>query len=472
MKRILWGVVGLFFTQCVGPYTTQSPTVRLPAAYSGVAESDSLSRGMYPWREYFADPYLVRLIDSALAHNQELQVLSAEMDIARAEVKARSGEYLPFVSPGIRTDLDKVGEYTRFGAVERSLEVSPGHRFPEPFSTYEGGLYASWEIDIWKRLRNARRAAFLRYMASAEARRFAITRLVAEVAEAYYELLAIENLLRVLDEYIQIQSNALTLVRVARQAGKATQLAVNRFEARLLHTQNRRYALLQRRTEVENRLHFLLGRMPTQLTLYADTFLTMQVDTLPMVGLPAALLYNRPDIRQAELELQAARIDMQVARAAFYPSLTLRGSLGMQSFSLASLLGPEALLYSLGGDVLAPLINRNALKAAYQSATARQQQALRRYEQTLIQAYTDVLNELARLRNAARSFQIKSEEVRLLNESVPIATNLYRAAEADYLEVLLTQVEALDARMELIEIKQELLRARIGLYRALGGGWR
>lgn len=309
-------------------------------------------------------------------------------------------------------------------------------------------------------------------MASAEARRLAITRLVAEVAEAYYELLAIENLLRVLDEYIQIQSNALTLVRVARQAGKATQLAVNRFEARLLHTQNRRY----RSPPAPYR-----GRKPPALPsgTHADPAYALcryiphhAVDTLPMVGLPAALLYNRPDIRQAELELQAARIDMQVARAAFYPSLTLRGSLGMQSFSLASLLGPEALLYSLGGDVLAPLINRNALKAAYQSATARQQQALRRYEQTLIQAYTNVLNELARLRNAARSFQIKSEEVRLLNESVPIATNLYRAAEADYLDVLLTQVEAPDARMELIEIKQELLRARIGLYRALGGGWR
>ncbi|MCX8111682.1 MAG: TolC family protein [Bacteroidia bacterium] len=465
----LWLALG----SCIGPRVSQPiPPLRLPTRYASLSSADTFSLAAVPWQTYFHDSLLVALLDSALQNNQELRILLAEIEISRNEVKARTGEYLPFVHITTQADVDKVGEYTRSGAVERGLEIEPGRPFPSPLSTYQVGLASSWEIDIWKRLRNARKAAFLRYLASIEARRFAVTNLIAEVAESYYELQALDNLLAILNEYIQIQSNALQLIRLSKQAGRATQLAVNRFEARLLNTQNRRYAIQQRRTETENRLYFLLGRLPGTIPMRSETFLQIVIDTSALAGLPAQLLQNRPDIRQAELELRAAHVETQVARAAFYPSLSLAGAVGWQAFHPTVLFLPQSILYQVAAEAVTPFINRNALKAAYASATARQRQALLRYEQTLIRAYTEVLNELARLRNFSESFRTKEREVQILTESVTIANNLYRSAEADYLEVLLTQIEALDARMELIEAKMELLRAQVRLYRVLGGGWR
>ncbi|GIV23715.1 MAG: TolC family protein [Bacteroidia bacterium] len=464
------GLWGLF--ACVGPRPVAlRSSITLPARYAGTAQAETLSLANNPWQSLYTDPYLAALIDTALARNQELSILLTEIEIAHSEVKARTGEYLPFLSPGGRVDVDKVGRYTRMGAVEHTLEVAPGEAFPEPFSTYEIGAYAHWELDIWKRLRTLRRAALLRYLATIEGRRYAVTRLVAEIAETYYELLAVDNLLTTIDEYIQIQMNALQLMRLSKAAGKATQLAVNRFEARLLHTQNRRYALQQRRTELENYLNFLVGRLPEPLPRASQGFLDKTIDTTLMVGVPLQLLRNRPDLRQAELELKAAHLEALAAYAAFLPQVSLSGVVGMQAFRPAFLLSPESMLYQLAAEAILPWINRNALKAGYIAAKARQRQALLRYERTLIHAYAEVLNELAHIQNFSQSFRVKAEEVRLLTESIAIANNLYRAAEADYLEVLLTQVEALDARMELIETKLELLKAQIGLYRALGGGW-
>jgi NodT family efflux transporter outer membrane factor (OMF) lipoprotein len=445
--------------------------LRLPSTYPNPSSPDTLSITTFSWKEYFRDSTLKALIDSALQHNQELHIIEAEIEIARSEVKARTGEYLPFLHVGGSAEWDKVGAYTRTGAVERSLQIVPGRSFPVPFPTYEGGGYARWEIDIWKRLRNARKAAFFRYLASVEAKRLATTHLVAEVAEAYYELLALDNLLTLLETYVQIQQNALQLVRLNKQAGRATQLAVNRFEARLLNTQNRRYTIQQRRIEVENRLTFLLGYLPPPLPYPSQPFLPLVIDTSKMIGVPFQLLYYRPDLRQAYQEMQAAHVEVEVARTAFYPTLTLQGALGMQAFQPTFLLSPESMIYRLVLDALMPLINRNALYAAYASATARQKQAILRYNQTLLQAYTEVVTQIGRLRNLSQSLYTKSEEVRILTESIPIANYLYRAGEADYLEVLLTQSEALDAQMELIEIQMEFLRAQIQLYRALGGGW-
>jgi multidrug efflux system outer membrane protein len=153
----------------------------------------------------------------------------AEVEMARWEAQARRGEYLPFVQLGWKHEIEKVGAFTPSGAVESNLVPEPGRSFPEPMSMYEGGLYASWELDIWRKLRNARRAAFLRMLAAQETRQFAVTRLIAEVAESYYELLALRALVAVVDTYIKVQSQALHLTKRNQQAGRAIQLAVNRF---------------------------------------------------------------------------------------------------------------------------------------------------------------------------------------------------------------------------------------------------
>jgi outer membrane protein, multidrug efflux system len=171
------------------------------------------------------------------------------------------------------------------------------------------------------------------------------------------------------------------------------------------------------------------------------------------------------------LELAAARLDIKVARSNFFPAVRLHGGVGFQAFNAAYLLNPESMLFRMAGDLVAPLVNRNAIIAQYNSATARQVQAVYEYERTILNAYVDVVNQLSSVQNFAKSYDTKSKEVDILMQSVVISNSLFRSARADYLEVLLTQREALESKMELVEIKRRQMNSKVNIYRALGGGW-
>ena len=203
-----------------------------------------------------------------------------------------------------------------------------------------------------------------------------------------------------------------------------------------------------------------------------DAF-TGAVPNVVAAGAPAQLLQNRPDIRQAEQNLTAAHLDVRVARAAFYPALRLDGAIGLGAFRPGLLLRtPESLLFGLGGDLLAPLVNRNGLKAGFAAANARQTQAVVQYQRTVLSGYLDVANQLASVGNLARAYDAKTREVEALTASVAIAGSLFQSARADYTEVLITQRDALEARFDLIDTRLQQLTAAVGVYRALGGGWR
>lgn len=448
--------------------TVKTENKTVPATY--YSSQDSTNTADMNWKNYFSDPVLIALIDTALANNQELKIALQEIEISRNEIGAKKGEYLPSAGLGAASGMEKTGRFTRNGAVEENLEISPGTPFPEPLTDHMFGAYATWEIDAWKKLRNAKQSAATRYLASVEGKNFMVTNLVAEIAEAYYKLMALDNKLENIQENIVIQSDALKIARQQKEAAKVTQLAVNRFEAQLLHTQNLQFEIKQEIVEMENRINFLTGRFPRPIPRNSKAFIELPLDSI-QTGVPSQLLINRPDVRQAELELAAARLDVRVARADFYPSLRITAGMGFQAFKPAFLVKPESLIYNLAGDLVAPLINRNAIKAAYNTANAKQVQAAYTYEQTILDAYVDVLNQLSKTDNYTRSYETKSREVEILMQSVIIANNLFNSARADYSEVLLTQREALDSKLELIEIKMKQLEAKVNIYRALGGGW-
>ncbi|MCS7077696.1 MAG: TolC family protein, partial [Bacteroidia bacterium] len=250
-----------------------------------------------------------------------------------------------------------------------------------------------------------------------------------------------------------------------------TQLAVNRFEAQLLNTKNLLYDLKQKRIQTENKINFLLGRFPQPID--RPKVSVWDIDLKPIqAGIPAQLLQNRPDIQQRELELAAAKLDVKIAKANFYPSLRIISDMGSQGFNPKLAFRPEGILFGLAGELISPLVNRNVLVANYKTATAKQLQAIIRYEQTVLNAYIEVANQLAQVDNYTQSFQTKQKQVDILTQSIQVANNLFNAARADYVEVLLTQREALEAKIELIEIKLKQIKAFIYLYRALGGGWR
>ena len=442
----------------------------LPAAYVGTTDSANTAQG--PGRRFFTDPALTALLDSALRRNQELSIAQQEIEIARQEVRARTGEYLPRVGLGAVAGVEKTGRYTIRGATEESVDIRPETRTPTLLPDFQVGAFASWEVDIWHRLRNARKAAALRYLASVEGRNFTVTNLVAEIASAYYELLALDNQLAFIRQTLVVQGNALKGVRMQKEAARVTELAVRRFEAQVHHTQAIEFTIRQRITETENRLNFLAGRYPQPVVRNAAAFNEL-VPNAVQTGLPGQLLLNRPDVRQAEQNLAAAKLDVQVARTNFYPSLRLTAGLGTAAFRPGLLAAvPESMLLTLAGDVAAPLINKNGIKALYYSANARQTQAVVNYERTVLNAYVEVSNELAGIENYQKSYAEKAREVQALDESSTISSSLFASARADYTEVLITQRDALEAKFDLTENKMQQFHATVNLYRALGGGWR
>lgn len=449
---------------------------QLPSQYNAqTAVSDSAqateNSANVNWKDFFEDPNLSALIDTAVANNKEVNILMQRISIAANEIQARKGEYLPFVNFGAGIDTEKVGRYTRNGAVEESLEIKEGKAFPEPLGNYQFGLQASWELDVWKKLRNATKVATMEYMASIEGKNFLVTNLVAEIANAYYELAALDNQLENLEQNIKIQQNALEVTKELQKYARATSLAVKRFEAEVKKNQSRKYVIKQQQVELENRINFLLGRTPQPIQRASTGFMEIK-PKLIQTGLPSELLAHRPDIRKAELELSAAELNIQVAKANFYPSFAIRAGLGFQAFNPKYLLNtPASLAYSLAGDMMAPLINRNAIEAVYKNANATQIQAAYDYEQTIINAYGEVSNQLSNIDNLEKNYQLKTSQVESLTQSVDVANQLFKSARAEYLEILLTQREALEAKSELIETKQKQMSAMVNLYRALGGGW-
>ncbi len=432
---------------------------------------DTTNTATIKWKEFFTDPNLTSLIDMALANNQEYNIIMQEINISQNEIRARKGEYLPFVNVGAAAGVDKVGRYTRSGAVEETDDIAPGRRFPDPLTDLMLGVNASWEVDIWKKLRNSKKAAVHRYLSSIEGRNFMVTNLIAEIATSYYELMALDNQLEILKRNIEIQQNALEIVKLEKQAAKVTELAVRRFEAEVLKNQSRLFYISQQIVETENRINFLVGRFPQRVERNSQGF----VDLVPAsihAGIPSQLLRNRPDIRQAEQDLAASKLDVKSARANFYPNLRITAGIGYNAFNSQFLIRtPESLIYSAAGELIAPLINRNAIKAYYYSATSRQIQNVYNYERAILNAHIEVINQLSNINNLQNSYDLKTKQVEALVQSIDISTRLFKSARADYMEVLLTQRDALESRFELVETKMQQMNAVVNVYRALGGGW-
>jgi len=470
-----WAVAGLLIlsslSSCVPALKVREARKNAPTNYAD-ASADTMDVAAVPWQQFFTDADLRVLIDSALANNQELNIMLQEIALSKNEVRARKGEYLPFLDIGAAAGVEKVGEYTRNGAVEHHLDIKEDTKFPEPLPDFMIGARASWELDVWMKLRNAKKAAMMRYLATVEGKNFMVTNLVAEIANSYYELMALDNQLEILRSNIAIQQDALGMVRLEKAAAKVTELAVRRFEAEVLKNRSKQFDIQQRITETENRINFLVGRYPQAVERNSTAFSALVPNSI-VAGIPAQLLTHRPDIRQAELELTASKLDVRSAKANFYPSVRLTAGVGLNAFD-ASLLTetPASLLYNAAGDLLAPLINRNAIKAAYASANARQLQAVYDYERIVLNAYVEVVNQLSNIRNLRSSYDLRQQQVEALSSSITISTNLFRSARADYMEVLLTQRDALESRFELVETQKQQLNAMVDVYQSLGGGWR
>ena len=466
---ILWGLsMVLVLGGCRLRQNLDAVVLRpLPESYGGSADAGSVAR--VGWRDFFQDPYLVALIDTALAQNLDAAMALQKIELMRAEVYAAKGTQLPELSLGVGVSRRKFGLYTMDGAGNITTEMRPGELIPIHLPDYKVGVQASWEIDLWGKYRYQRKAATARFLGSLEGQRLVVTELVGEVASTYYALVSLDQSLRIVQETIVLLNDALAAMRVQKEAGRVNELALAQFEAEALSAQALELEMLNAIAVGENRMNFLLGRYP-QAVVRIDSLLP---DALPMqlaVGVPSDLLAYRPDVVQAEMELIASKADVAAAKAAFYPSLSITGEMGFQAFSAGLVLAtPQSLIYTAIGSLTAPLINRNALKAQFMAANARQLEALYRYQKVILDGYVDVYNALLDLRNLEGVYGLKVREVEAMGRAVSASMDLFRAGKASYLEVLLAQQGALEVRLGLVELVRRRFEGAAVLWRALGG---
>jgi NodT family efflux transporter outer membrane factor (OMF) lipoprotein len=470
-RAIVCGAV-LVLPSCFIPQLRPADVgIGLPPTYDGTPAGPPGTENSAQLRvdEFYSDPTLTRLVCQTVATNRELKILEEEIQIARAEVLARRGGILPFVGFRAGAGWDRNSGFTPVGAAEKQLEYRPGKHFPATPGDYLLGFNFGVPVDLWRELRNARDAAVQRYAAAVERRNDFLTRMVADIAENYYGLMALDRRLEVLDRTIELQQQSLKVAQANFNAGRGTDLPVQRFTAEVRKNQSEKLIVRQEIVEVENRINFLAGRVPQSVERNAAGFFELTIHALS-VGVPSQLLLNRPDIRQAERELVAAGLDVQVARAHFFPKVDLTGGIGYQAFNPRYFFEPDALIFNAAGELVAPVLNKAAIRAEYLSANARQLESVYNYQRVILNAVTEVINRLAAVENYSKSIAIKKQQLSALEASVEIATKLFIAVRVEYIEVLFAQRDLLEARTVLIDTKRRQLSAIVGAYQALGGG--
>lgn len=470
MKKLIL-IFLVFTTACKVPSIVQVQNKQVvPTTFN--QSTDSINSATIKWKEFFADPYLVSLIDTALKNNFELLSNAQDIEITKNNIRIKHADLLPRVNGAVGLGLEKTGRYTAAGAGNASTEITDGQEVPEPIGDIFLGFKAGWEVDVWGKLHKAKKVAVLRYLKSIEGRNFITTNLVAEIANSYYELLALDNQLEIIKQAIDLQKNQLDILKIQKENAAATELAVKQFEAQVYNSQSQQYDILQKIALAENKISYLLGRFPQPIARDKNTFANA-IPRAIQLGVPSQLLQNRPDIKQAELELQAAKLNIQIARAEFYPSVGITGVLGLQGFKPKYVLPTiENLAFNFVGEMAAPLINRNAIVAEFNSANAEQINALYDYQKTILSSYVEVYNEMSNINNLSKYYETKTNEANTLTNAIAVAKDLFTYGRANYLEVLTVQRDALSAKLELVEAKKNQLIAVTNIYKALGGGWK
>lgn len=481
MRLFILAVTVLLFTACKNSEQVFQTDIEVPTTYSSgsqrirvdsIQQKDTLKIPTYS--SFFTDSILVALIDSSLLNNQDVLLAYARIQQTRAGVAFTKGIRLPDLNAAVSSGVRKFGDYTIDGVGNYDTQFSPNltaaQQIPNPVPDYFVGVYSTWEIDIWGKLKNKKRAALLRYLASEQGRNLVIIDLVSAVARNYYSLLILDRELKIIQESIELQENALQLIKAQMESGKTNELAVQLMTAQVMESKSMKLEVAQEIMRNENELNVLLGRYPQPIERAELSSMITMFSGLS-TGVPSELLARRPDILQAENTLKATRADVKSAKAAFYPTLQLNASLGLQSFRLAFLLdSPSSFAFNLANGLVMPLVNRRALKAELMDAKGKQLEAYLNYEKTILNAMTEVYGLVLFKENLEQMQQIKTAEVTILQASVATANALYLSGRSTYLEIITAQDYYLQRQLEALQVQLRNFNNQIQLYKAIGGG--
>ena len=461
MLFLVCGVLGACST--TAPY--KRPDAAMPASYRG-ASSPGESVASIPYGNFFADTVLVSLVDDAVARNYDLQYAVKNIDYASQSLQQAKLGALPTL------DLTGSGKLTRpsdNSLSGSSLRNSLGKSYSEDYTL---ALGTSWEIDVWSRIRSKKKGALAGYLKTVEAAKAVRTKLVSDVASGYYNLRMLDAQLDIARRNLALADTTLRMMRLQFDAGQVTSLAVAQQEASRLSVQQTIPEIEQGIAVQEHALGILSGRFPGRVERGLSLASIPVADNLP-AGIPAALLQNRPDVREAEMAVMESHADMASAKAAMYPSLTITAQGGLNSFRSSNWFTTPGSLFGLvQGAILQPIFQRGELKAGYEKSRIRREQAEISFKQSLLKAVGEVSDALVRLDKLREQERAASARAATLQKAVGNSNLLFRSGMATYLEVISVQTGYLQAELALADIRRQHLTAMAELYRSLGGGWR
>ena len=455
MKRL--GVLAVLAAGCMAGPDYKRPAVHAPPSYrGGAAPSDAASLADKDWAQVFPDPALSELIRAALAQNQDVLIAATRIEQAEAQLGIRRADQLPAVNLGLAAGRERIA----------ATSLTP----PITTSLFQGNVSASWELDFWGKFRRAIQAARADLLAAEWNGRAVITSLIASLAGAYYQLLELDLQLEISKRTLTSRQESLQLTRLQESQGAVSLLDVRQAE-QLVYNAAQTIIDIERRTEQqENFISVLLARNPGPIP--RGRKLTEQPhDPLVPAGLPSSLLQRRPDIQLQEARLVAANARIGVARAAFFPSISLTGGAGVQSAALTDLFKGPSGVWNFIGSLTQPIFAGGRLSSGVKLAEAQQKEALIVYQQTIQQAFREVSDALVAYR---KNRQFREQQELLANstrDALSLAEQRYRGGAASYLEVLDSNTRTFTAELGLAQAQLNELLALVQLYNALGGGW-
>ncbi len=466
MQTKQWMVVALVSVLAAGCTTGQAyrqPAVTTPDGFRGAAApADPVSLADLKWFEVFKDPQLQELVRTALVRNHDLRDAVVRVEAARALLGITRSDQFPTVEGG--ADVTTVRSTTR-GAVPLP-EGAERHR---TFGTVALGL-VSFEVDVWGRLRRATEAARADLLATEEARKAVVTTIVGEVAAAYFTLLELDAELAIAKRTLATREDSLKLIRSREERGIATLAEVRQGEQLVYGAARAIPALEQLIAQTENQISLLLGGSPGAIARGKPLTEQEQPPAVPP-GLPSSLLERRPDIRAAEQGLVAANALVGVAKAAYFPRISLTGLLGFQSSQLSGLFSGGAGTWQFVPQITQPIFNGGRLASNVKLAEAQQELALIQYDRAIQSAFRDVSDALVQYEKAREVRGQQERLVETLLDRSRLSYLRYRGGVDSLLSALDADRDLFDAELGLAQARRGELLALVQLYRALGGGW-
>ena len=420
---------------------------------------DSVTMAGIPWQELFTDPVLIGHIKHALDNNTDIRVALEQMAIADAYFKQSKWGGVPTLSANGQVMYQELANNSQFGEFFGSL------------TQYELSASASWEADIWGKIRSGRRASEASYLQSNAAHQAVKSRMVAQIASLYYRLMALDEQKRIAEESIANRRSSLETTKALKDAGVLTQVAVSQTEAQLESTRVLLVDLKRNIKILENAMSVLMGDAPGSIER-GDLAEADILDERVALGYPAQLLRNRPDVLAAEYNLVNAFEMTNVARSNFYPSVRLSATGGFQSLDFEDLFSPNSLFANLVGSLAQPILNKRQIRSEYEASLSRKEIAYLQFRQSVLTASREVSDAMYDFEAASKKIDIRAAEYAASQRATDDSEALLESGFANYLEVLTARQVALNSQLGLIDARLEKLSAVVELYRSLGGGWR